>query len=171
MIYNSMIYPDPLTLRPKENAPFVRILARDGSVVAERGGGNDYVPLDLLPPYVPDAVIATEDQRFYDHRGVDPLGMIRAAVTNLREGRPGAGRLDLDAAVRREPYLKQERSFSAQGGRVTLALWLKYAADGKPTSSSSTSIASSRQRRLRHRCGGATLFRKPARNLGSAKPR
>ena len=95
MIYYSVIYPDPLSLRPKENAPFVRILARDGSVITERGGGDDYVPLDLLGPYVSDAVIATEDQRFYDHHGVDPFGMIRAAVTNLREGPHGAGRLDL----------------------------------------------------------------------------
>ena len=91
MIYYSVIYPDPLSLRPKENAPFVRILARDGSVITERGGGDDYVPLDLLPRYVSDAVIATEDQRFYDHHGVDPLGMVRAAIINLREGRTVQG--------------------------------------------------------------------------------
>ncbi|HWK33088.1 MAG TPA: penicillin-binding protein, partial [Hyphomicrobium sp.] len=64
MIYYTVIYPDPLTLRPKQNTPFVRILARDGSVISERGGGDDYIPLDLLPRHVTDAVIATEDQRF-----------------------------------------------------------------------------------------------------------
>src|SRR5262245_29371950 len=66
MVYYSVIYPDPLSLRPKEREPAVRILARDGSVLAERGGVDEYVPLDLLPRFVPDAVIATEDQRFYD---------------------------------------------------------------------------------------------------------
>jgi penicillin-binding protein 1A len=102
MAYYSFIYPDPLTLRSKANAPYVRILARDGSVLTERGGGDDYMPFDLLPPYVADAVIATEDQRFYDHHGVDPVGMIRAAIINLREGRT-VGRIDADPAARQEP--------------------------------------------------------------------
>ena len=142
MIYYSVIYPDPLSLRPKENAPFVRILARDGSVITERGGGDDYVPLDLLPPYVSDAVIATEDQRFYDHHGVDPLGMVRAAVTNLREGRHRAGRLDPDAAVGQEPLTSAPTAPSRASSRSSR--WRCGSSRGcrKPTSSSSISIAS-----------------------------
>ena len=118
MIYYSVIYPDPLSLRPKENAPFVRILARDGSVITERGGGDDYVPLDLLPRYVSDAVIATEDQRFYDHHGVDPFGMVRAAITNLREGPHRAGRLDADAAAGQEPLSQPRPHLRAQARGV-----------------------------------------------------
>src|SRR6185312_14483749 len=125
MVYYSVIYPDPLSLRPKENAPFVRVLARDGSVITERGGGDDYVPLDLLPRYVPDAVIATEDQRFYDHHGVDPLGMVRAAITNLREGRTVQGGSTLTQQLAKNLYLSSDRTFARKLEEFTLALWLE----------------------------------------------
>ena len=125
LIYYSVIYPDPLLLRPKENAPFVRILARDGSVITERGGGDDYVPLDLLPRYVSDAVIATEDQRFYDHHGVDPLGMVRAAITNLREGRTVQGGSTLTQQLAKNLYLSHDRTFARKLEEFTLALWLE----------------------------------------------
>ena len=125
MIYYSVIYPDPLSLRPKENASFVRILARDGSVITERGGGDDYMPLDLLPRYVSDAVIATEDQRFYHHHGVDPFGMIRAAVTNLREGRTVQGGSTLTQQLAKNLYLSHDRTFARKAEEFTLALWLE----------------------------------------------
>ncbi len=125
MIYYSVIYPDPLSLRPRENAPFVRILARDGSVITERGGGDDYVPLDLLPRYVSDAVIATEDQRFYDHHGVDPFGMVRAAIINLREGRTVQGGSTLTQQLAKNLYLSHDRTFARKLEEFTLALWLE----------------------------------------------
>ena len=125
MLYYSVIYPDPLSLRPKENAPFVRILARDGTVITERGGGDDYVPLDLLPRHVSDAVIATEDQRFYDHHGVDPLGMIRAAITNLREGRTVQGGSTLTQQLAKNLYLSHDRTFARKLEEFILALWLE----------------------------------------------
>ena len=125
MIYYSLIYPDPLTLRPKESAPYVRVLARDGTVISERGGGDDYVPLDLLPRYVSDAVIATEDQRFYDHHGVDPVGMMRAAITNLRQGRTVQGGSTLTQQLAKNLYLSHDRTFSRKLEEFTLALWLK----------------------------------------------
>ena len=125
MIYYSVIYPDPLTLRRKDNAPLVRILARDGTIISERGGGDDYVPLDLLPHYVTDAVIATEDQRFYDHHGVDPWGMVRAAFINLREGRTVQGGSTLTQQLAKNLYLSHDRTLSRKLEEFTLALWLK----------------------------------------------
>lgn len=125
MIYYSVIYPDPLTLRRKDNAPLVRILARDGTIISERGGGDDYVPLDLLPHYVTDAVIATEDQRFYDHHGVDPWGMVRAAFINLREGRTVQGGSTLTQQLAKNLYLSHDRTLSRKLEEFTLALWLE----------------------------------------------
>lgn len=125
MIYYSVIYPDPMSLRPKESVPYVRILARNGAVLSERGGADDYVPLDLLPHYVADAVIATEDQRFYDHHGVDPFGMVRAAITNLREGRTVQGGSTLTQQLAKNLYLTSDRTFSRKLEEFTLALWLE----------------------------------------------
>ncbi|MEQ1712076.1 MAG: penicillin-binding protein, partial [Hyphomicrobium sp.] len=63
MVYYTIALPDPLTLRHKERAPVIRILASDGSVLAERGTAHDFMPLDMLPKLVTDAVVATEDRR------------------------------------------------------------------------------------------------------------
>ena len=125
MIYYSVIYPDPLSLRPKENAPFVRILARDGSVITERGGGDDYVPLDLLPRYVSDAVIATEDQRFYDHHGVDPWAWCARRSSICAKGRTVQGGSTLTQQLAKNLYLSSDRTFARKLEEFTLALWLE----------------------------------------------
>src|SRR5436190_2106649 len=90
-VYYTARIPDPMALRLKEQAPVVRILARDGSLLSERGAGDAYVPIDLLPRHLIDAVIATEDRRFFKHWGLDPSGMLRAAFTNLSQGRVAQG--------------------------------------------------------------------------------
>jgi penicillin-binding protein 1B len=51
------------------------------------GERRRYVPLSSMPRIVVDAVLTTEDRRFYDHPGIDPIGILRAFVTNLREDR------------------------------------------------------------------------------------
>src|SRR5690348_12431039 len=67
--------------------PGIMVLAADGTVLAERGAffGDD-VRIAELPAYVPQAIIAIEDRRFRSHFGVDPLGLMRAMVENLRAG-------------------------------------------------------------------------------------
>ena len=53
-----------------------------------------WVPLKDIPVPVQKAFIAAEDKRFYEHKGIDERGLIRAMVTNLAEPGPTAGRLD-----------------------------------------------------------------------------
>src|SRR6185295_3453439 len=86
-VYYTATIPNPMALRQKQNAPVVRILARDGSLLTERGGAAPYVPIETLPRHLIEAVLAIEDRRFYSHRGVDPTGFGRALLTNLRAGR------------------------------------------------------------------------------------
>ena len=52
LVHYTMVFPDPLSLRHKERAPVIRILARDGAVLAERGTAHEYMPVDLLPKHV-----------------------------------------------------------------------------------------------------------------------
>src|SRR5262249_29125023 len=86
----SSTFPDPLVLRQKDGAPVVRVLARDGSVPAERGAAP-YVPVALMPRHLIEAAPAIEDRRFFSHWGIDPVGLTRAIVTNLRTGRVAQG--------------------------------------------------------------------------------
>jgi len=125
MVYYTVALPDPLTLRHKERAPVIRILASDGSVLAERGAAHDFMPLDLLPKQVTDAVVATEDRRFYEHWGVDPAGMARAFFANIRAGRFAQGGSTLTQQLAKNLFLTHERTLTRKVEELLLALWLE----------------------------------------------
>ena len=125
LAYYTVRIPDPMSLRLKEQAPVVRVLARDGSLLSERGGGDAYVPIDLLPRHLVDAVIATEDRRFFKHWGLDPAGMIRAAFTNMSQGRVAQGGSTLTQQLAKNLFLGSERTWSRKLEEVVLALWLE----------------------------------------------
>jgi penicillin-binding protein 1A len=125
MIYYTVTFPHPLAMRGKERAPVIRILARDGSVLAERGAAADYMPLDLLPRHVRGAVVATEDRRFYDHYGLDPIGLVRAFFTNLRAGRFAQGGSTLTQQLAKNLFLTPDRTISRKIEELGLALWLE----------------------------------------------
>ena len=125
MVYYTISFPHPLAMRSKERAPVIRILGRDGSVLAERGVAHDYMPLDLLPRHVIGAVVAIEDRRFFEHSGIDPWGFVRAAFANLRAGRVAQGGSTLTQQLAKNLFLSSERTFSRKLEELALALWLE----------------------------------------------
>jgi penicillin-binding protein 1A len=125
MVYYTVTFPDPLSLRNVEHAPLIRILARDGETIAMRGASHEYVRLDDMPKSIPAAVVATEDRRFFDHYGVDPSGMLRAALTNLRAGRFVQGGSTLTQQLAKNLFLTQERTLTRKIAELGLALWLE----------------------------------------------
>jgi penicillin-binding protein 1A len=124
-VRNQVFYADPLTMRAKVREPAIRILARDNSLIGERGGTDDYIPLDLMPRSMVNAVIATEDQRFFDHHGIDPLGLLRAAIANARAGRFVQGGSTVTQQLAKNLYLTSDRTFARKLQEVSLALWLE----------------------------------------------
>ena len=76
--YASQLPPIDQLAVPKR-PPNIAILADDGSLIANRGDtGGAAVHLSELPPYLPKAFVAIEDRRFYQHFGIDPIGVVRA---------------------------------------------------------------------------------------------
>ena len=68
-----------------------KVFARDGSLIAEIGPqARTVVSLKSLPRYVPMAFVAVEDRRFFDHAGVDPVGIARALKSTVEGNRQGA---------------------------------------------------------------------------------
>jgi penicillin-binding protein 1A len=124
-IYYTFVFPDPLSMRQKATGPVVRILGRDGSLVAERGVSRAYIPLDMLPPHVANAVVATEDRRFFEHAGLDPWGLMRAALVNLRAGRFTQGGSTLTQQLAKNLFLSSERTVTRKAEEMVLALWLE----------------------------------------------
>src|SRR3954469_21422136 len=75
-----------------DRPPNVKIVSVDGQLVANRGmTGGEAVGLHAMSPYIPMAVMAIEDRRFYSHIGVDPIGLARAVFNNLTHGRFSQG--------------------------------------------------------------------------------
>jgi penicillin-binding protein 1A len=125
MVYYTVVFPDPHALRLSTHAPLIRILARDGATLAERGTPHEYIPLDKMAKALPAAVVATEDRRFFDHFGVDPSGMLRAMFANLRAGRFAQGGSTLTQQLAKNLFLTQDRTLSRKIAELGLALWLE----------------------------------------------
>lgn len=79
------------------------------------------VPLDSLPDYVPHAVVASEDQRFYENAGVDIRGTVRAAINNLR-GLPRQGGSTLTQQYVERYYMGTTTSIPGKVREAVLAL-------------------------------------------------
>jgi penicillin-binding protein 1A len=123
--YASQLPPiDQLTV-PKR-PPNIAILASDGSLLANRGEtGGRTVSIKELPPYLPKAFVAIEDRRFYDHFGIDPLGIARALYRNINRGGVSQGGSTLTQQLAKNLFLTQERTASRKIQEAILALWLE----------------------------------------------
>jgi penicillin-binding protein 1A len=106
--------------------PNIKILANDGRLIANRGDtGGEAVALADLPPYLPQAVIAIEDRRFYRHVGLDPEGLVRALVSNLRAGNVVQGGSTITQQLAKNLFLTPERTLERKIQELILALWLE----------------------------------------------
>ena len=79
--------PEPQALFDGRQRGSVTMLDRDGKVFAWRGETFGTVSSDKIAPVLKNAVVATEDKRFYSHLGVDPRGVASAIKINMAEGR------------------------------------------------------------------------------------
>ena len=114
------------SLEIPKRPPTIQITGYDGSVLASRGempGAN--VALKDLPPYLPKAFIAIEDRRFYSHYGVDPVGIARAAVTNILNRGVSQGGSTLTQQLAKNLFLTQERTMGRKLQELELAFWLE----------------------------------------------
>ncbi|MEO1091005.1 MAG: PBP1A family penicillin-binding protein [Pseudomonadota bacterium] len=106
--------------------PGLTFVADDGAVLARRGAYQArIVTLEEISPFLIDAVISTEDRRFYGHFGIDPFGMARALVANLRAGGVVQGGSTLTQQLAKNLFLTHERSFDRKAKELILAVWLE----------------------------------------------
>ncbi|QLH69781.1 transglycosylase domain-containing protein [Rhodopseudomonas palustris] len=126
MVWVGAHLPPIQSLEIPKRPPTITIVADDGSTMAVRGeqaGTN--VALKELPPYLPKAFIAIEDRRFYQHFGVDPLGIARAAVANVLHRGVSQGGSTLTQQLAKNLFLTQDRTLTRKLQEVELALWLE----------------------------------------------
>lgn len=83
------------------------------------------VPLEKMSPLLVKAIVSIEDQRFYDHRGVDTVRIVAAAVNNVREGRRAQGGSTLTQQLARQAFLSLDKSYRRKLKEVIVAAELE----------------------------------------------
>jgi len=109
-----------------DRPPNVKIVAVDGTLIANRGmTGGEAIGLHEMSPFIPQAVIAIEDRRFYSHWGVDPTGLARAMAENLVQGELSQGGSTITQQLAKNLYLKPDRTLERKIQEMLLALWME----------------------------------------------
>lgn len=105
----------------------ITFLDRFGNEVGKRGIlHNDAEPIDQLPDHFIKAVLATEDRRFFEHFGIDLLGLARAMVENARANSVVQGGSTITQQLAKNLFLTNERTLERKIKEAFLALWLEY---------------------------------------------
>ena len=125
-VYLTKDMPSTQALWEADNSPSLTFVDRNGRVIIREGAENA-PPVDLarLPAYVPQAILAIEDRRFYDHFGIDVGGLMRAAAENLRAGHVVQGGSTITQQLAKNLFLSNNRTFRRKAQEVALALWLE----------------------------------------------
>ncbi len=81
--------------------------------------------MENLPPHLAEAIVATEDRRFYSHFGIDPIGLARAMWVNIQAGRWVQGGSTITQQLAKNVFLTPDRTIRRKGQEMLLAFWLE----------------------------------------------
>ncbi len=102
------------------------ILARDGSTLGTLYHEKRFmVPLTLMSPHIAKAFLASEDDAFYQHEGIDPMAIIRAAIINFQSGRSTQGGSTITQQIIKQLLLTPEKSYQRKMKEAILAYRLE----------------------------------------------
>ncbi len=101
----------------------LRVYTADDVLIGEFGEERrTFVRIEQVPQVMKDAVLAAEDSRFFEHSGVDLIGVARAALANLTAGGTEQGASTLTMQLAREFFLSPERTYTRKITEILLAL-------------------------------------------------
>jgi penicillin-binding protein 1A len=125
-VYLRPALPDVASLREVQLQVPLRIYSRDGKLIQSIGEQRRIpVRYDQLPPKLVQAFLATEDDRFFRHHGVDWQGILRAAVANLRAGGIRQGASTITMQVSRDMFLTPRRDMKRKMSEIYISLLME----------------------------------------------
>ncbi len=125
-IYQATQLPDLSDLEFKKRDIAVSLVDRKGQNFATYGDFYlEPVTFNEIPAFLIEALVATEDRRFFQHWGIDPFSLVRAAVVNLKEGKIKQGGSTLTQQLAKNLFLVFDRSVERKVQELLLALWLE----------------------------------------------
>lgn len=126
LVYFGYDLPDVDKLYEDKRTPNIRILDRNGETIAMVGDlYGTHVTFKQLPKHLVNAVVATEDRRFFSHFGIDPIGMARAAFRNWRAGSVVQGGSTITQQLAKVVFLSPERKLKRKIQEMMLAFYLE----------------------------------------------
>ncbi len=124
--YNRSLPADLSAVADYHPRSLTRVYSRDGELIGEFYlERRIVVPLSRVAPVVVNAFLAAEDVRFFEHRGVDPRGILRALIANIRAGHIVQGGSTITQQVVKNLLLSPERSFSRKVKEAILSYRLE----------------------------------------------
>ncbi len=104
----------------------LRVFTADGQLMGEFGEERrNLTPIEEIPQIMKDAVLSIEDNRFYDHGGVDYVGILRAGIANIgRLKSQGASTITMQVA--RNVYLSSEKTYTRKIYEILLTYKLEH---------------------------------------------
>jgi penicillin-binding protein 1A len=128
--YLSADLPSVASLRELQLSVPLKIYARDGKLIGEFGAERRaLLRYEELPPQLVRAFLAAEDDRFFDHPGVDWQGLLRAAFKLASSGERAQGGSTITMQLARNVFLSSERTFSRKFKEILLSLRIEKELD------------------------------------------
>lgn len=127
ILYCYLTMPDIQKAVSRTRQPSTVIMAENGNDIAKFG--NVYAEViypDKLPKNLTDAIIATEDRRFYKHNGFDAIGFSRAMATNIFHRRYAQGASTITQQVAKNIFLTPNKNIKRKVQELLLARWLEH---------------------------------------------
>lgn len=122
-LYVAPTLPDVDSLKTVQLQTPMRIYSQDGQLMSQFGEKRRIpVRYEDVPKQMIDAILATEDARFFEHKGVDPIGVARAAVVLITTGRKAQGASTITMQVARNFFLSREKTYIRKIKEIFLAL-------------------------------------------------
>ena len=126
VVYFGMQLPSSNTWAVPDRAPNIRILAADGQLISNRGQtGGEATVLRELPEYVPAAFISIEDRRFYDHFGVDVIGLAAVGLESIKARGVTRGASTITQQLAKNLFLTPDQTLGRKVQEAILAIWLE----------------------------------------------
>lgn len=126
IVYYGAQLPSANTWAIPDRPPNIRVLAADGTLISNRGQtGGEAVTYRELPYYVPAAFIASEDRRFMQHFGVDPIGLVSVALESIQARDVTRGASTITQQVAKNLFLTPDQTLGRKVQEAILAVWLE----------------------------------------------
>ena len=113
-------------LKSQQEDQMIIVRARDGSELVSLGPSyGKWIPVGQIPAVMKQAMISVEDRRFYDHFGVDPVGIARSLFVRAQSGRWRQGGSTITQQLARNTFLNNNRTFARKAREAILAIALE----------------------------------------------